>query len=74
MALVDLVKVLLTEAGISGRLNPYRLRHNYATLTASKTGNMALTRAQLGHTNIATARAPSSLTLRTASGPRGRCC
>jgi integrase/recombinase XerD len=54
MALVKLVKELLTEAGISGRLNPHRLRHSYATLTISKTGNMALTQAQLGHANVAT--------------------
>ena len=53
-ALADLVEVLLTEAGISGRKNPHRFRHSYATLTMSKTGNMELTKDQLGHANVTT--------------------
>ncbi|MGO9150648.1 MAG: tyrosine-type recombinase/integrase [Acidimicrobiales bacterium] len=53
-ALADLVDVLLTDAGISGRKNPHRFRHSYATLTISKTGNMELTKDQLGHANVTT--------------------
>jgi integrase/recombinase XerC len=54
VALVDLVKLLLTDAGISGRANPHRFRHSYATFTTSKTGNLELTRELLGHSNITT--------------------
>jgi site-specific recombinase XerD len=54
VALDDLVKLLLTDAGISGRANPHRFRHSYATLTTSKTGNLELTRELLGHSNITT--------------------
>ena len=54
MALVDLVRSLLTDAGISGRANPHRFRHSYATLTTSKTGNVELTRELLGHSDITT--------------------
>ncbi|MHB1502142.1 MAG: tyrosine-type recombinase/integrase [Candidatus Dormibacteria bacterium] len=54
MALVDLVRLLLAEAGISGRANPHRFRHSYATLTTSQTGNVELTRELLGHSDITT--------------------
>ena len=54
VALTDLVRSLLTEAGISGRANPHRFRHSYATLTTSRTGNVELTRELLGHTDITT--------------------
>jgi hypothetical protein len=53
-SLADLVDVLLTDAGISGKKNPHRFRHSYATLTISKTGNMELTKEQLGHANVTT--------------------
>lgn len=53
-ALVELVRSLLAEAGISGRANPHRFRHSYATLTTSKTGNVELTRELLGHADITT--------------------
>ena len=54
VALVDLVRSLLTEAGIPGRANPHRFRHSYATLTTSQTGNVELTRELLGHSDITT--------------------
>ncbi len=53
-SLVDLLKVLLTEADISGKANPHRFRHSYATLTTSKTGNVELTRQLMGHSDIST--------------------
>ncbi len=53
-SLADLVEALLTEAGISGKKNPHRFRHSYATLTMSKTRNMELTKDQLGHSNVTT--------------------
>jgi hypothetical protein len=53
-SLADLVDVLLTDAGISGKKNPHRFRHSYATLTMSKTRNMELTKEQLGHANVTT--------------------
>ncbi|MHB1527011.1 MAG: tyrosine-type recombinase/integrase [Candidatus Dormibacteria bacterium] len=53
-SLVDLLKVLLTEAEISGKANPHRFRHSYATLTTSKTGNVELTRQLMGHSDITT--------------------
>jgi integrase/recombinase XerC len=52
MALSDLVNGLLTEAGISGRLNPHRFRHSYATIVVRQTSNVEVSRELLGHADI----------------------
>jgi site-specific recombinase XerD len=51
-SLADLVKLLLTEAGIAGSQNPHRFRHSYATMVVRKTANLEVSRELLGHSDI----------------------
>ncbi len=52
--LADLVKLLLTEAGIAGGKNPHRFRHSYATMVVRQTANLEVSRELLGHSDIRT--------------------
>ena len=53
-SLADLVKLLLTEAGIAGGKNPHRFRHSYATMVVRQTANLEVSRELLGHSDIRT--------------------
>jgi site-specific recombinase XerD len=53
-SLADLVKLLLSEAGIAGSRNPHRFRHSYATMVVRQTANLEVSRELLGHSDIKT--------------------
>jgi hypothetical protein len=53
-SLADLVKLLLSEAGIAGSKNPHRFRHSYATMVVRQTANLEVSRELLGHSDIKT--------------------